>query len=112
MLRPGGLAMSLLFRSLFLIGLLFVDLTDDVCALVLPTMPIQPPLLATEHTTLVALRYRQQCFEQIERPFTLLDTLLRDWTGDSPAPWWVPTGWTTSRPSSGSLLYVLMSLQR
>jgi len=105
--------MSLPLRCLFLIGLLFVDLTDDVCALAMSSIQVEPPLLSTQQATLTTFRYRDQCVEQIERAFELFfasapssGTRLLRWAGlalDEAAQAIVPFA---------NRLYVLMSLQR
>ena len=68
--------MSLPFSPLFLICLLFADLTDDVIALVCPSMPVGPPSNILEESYLLSVEYRAQCDEEIRPP-------VRTW-GDSP----------------------------
>ena len=46
--------MSLPFGPLFMICLLFADLTDDVIALLDPAMPVQPPSTVLEQTVLLS----------------------------------------------------------
>jgi hypothetical protein len=106
-------AMGLPFGPLFLICLLFADLTDDVIALVLPTMPVSPPLSATDQPTLLSSEFRQQCDEEIRlSPMAESSFSARDMCCFLPSMDWILGSRFPGLRFDANRLYVLMSLQR
>jgi hypothetical protein len=97
-------------RCLFLICLLFVDLTDDLCAVVCPTVVPECSVGLTEPTVLLSVDYRKQFIDQIEAP-TLVSAAFAMPYPARGAAWNCVAAAAVSLPASTSL-YELMSLQR
>lgn len=108
-----GFVMGFPFGHLFLIILLFADLTDDVIALVQPTMPVGLPLAASEQSVLISFRYRAQAESVIRQTHYV-------WARESSIDlfasftWveWVLEATAWQELLHANSLYVLMSLQR
>ncbi len=99
-----------LFRCLFLIGLLFADLADDFCALVLPT-PVDWSITVTEPSSLLSLHYRQQCVEQIKKTVHYRVPLTVPDCHPSPTVAQALAGQSCGALALADPLYALMSLQ-
>jgi hypothetical protein len=84
--------MAALFRSLFLIALLFSDLTDDVCAAFWSEAPVDISLTAEPAVLPLSMRNQQDIRLQIELPPLLFSPLdapqepspaSRSWLGET-----------------------------
>jgi hypothetical protein len=99
-----------LFRCLFLTGLLFVDLTDDVVALVAPT-PVDLSWTVTEPSLLLIERNRKRWLNEIEQPHQFWCPLPLEAWCLSPAESLLPDHRTGSPQMQDDCLQILMSLQ-
>ncbi len=62
-------------RCFFLVGLLFADLADDICAALVPLPQPETTLTASGDVVLLSLVYRRQCLAEIEQPRTQWEPL-------------------------------------